>query len=140
MMIMHPDATIPLVQVSLVSNLDPAAHLALGRALSPLRDEGVLILGSGLSYHNMQGFWRKHPRSAPFDAWLTDAVASADSKVRDAKLKAWREAPDALYCHPREEHLLPLMVVAGAAGTDQGTKAFSGKANEADYSAFHFGT
>ncbi|WP_300536789.1 class III extradiol ring-cleavage dioxygenase [Sphingosinicella sp.] len=110
-----PDAAIPVVQMSIDRGLDPALHLAAGCALAPLRDEGVLIIGSGMSFHNMRGY--RDPRfTAPsdaFDAWLTRAV-EADADIRAAELTRWEDAPAARASHPREEHLIPLMVAAGA--------------------------
>jgi aromatic ring-opening dioxygenase catalytic subunit (LigB family) len=142
LMLMVPQADIPVVQLSLNVSLDPAAHLALGRALQPLRDEGVLIVGSGMSFHNMRGYGdpRFGPVSDTFDDWLTEAV-EAPAAERDAALTAWAEAPMARWCHPprAEEHLLPLMVVAGAAGADRGRKAFSDRVMETTLSAFSFG-
>jgi len=116
-----PDADVPTVQLSLVRGLDPAAHLRIGRALRPLRDEGVLIVGSGMSYHNMGGYnTARGVRDAMiFDAWLSDVVR--DPERRDDALTRWREAPSGPASHPREEHLLPLMVVTGAAGDDAGS-------------------
>jgi aromatic ring-opening dioxygenase catalytic subunit (LigB family) len=99
-----PDADIPVVQLSLKADLDAAAHLAAGRALGTLRDEGVLIDGSRMSWHNMRGFSPAFTaRSAAFDAWLEAAVA--DPAQRDAALARWDEAPHAREAHPREEHL-----------------------------------
>jgi aromatic ring-opening dioxygenase catalytic subunit (LigB family) len=136
----YPDAQIPTVQLSLQAGLDPAQHIAIGRALAPLRDEGVFIIGSGMSYHNMRGF--RDPRaSAPateFDTWLRTATTS-EPAVRDRELAAWASAPAARDAHPREEHLLPLMVIAGAAGADRGTTAYSNAVLGKAVSAFHFG-
>lgn len=117
---MYPDADVPVVQLSLKRGLSPADHLALGRALAPLRDEGVLILGSGFSFHNLRqyGVVGREP-SAAFDAWLQTAVPNAEG--RDEQLMAWALAPAARIAHPREEHLLPLMVAAGAAEGDTGS-------------------
>jgi aromatic ring-opening dioxygenase catalytic subunit (LigB family) len=111
---MYPDADVPVVQVSLKRGLQAADHLALGRALAPLRDEGVLILGSGFSFHNLRlyGAQGREP-SAQFDAWLQEALPAPDGRAE--RLQAWSRAPSARLAHPREEHLLPLMVVAGAA-------------------------
>ncbi len=135
-----PDADVPTVQLSLKQGLDPAAHLAIGRALAPLRDEGVLIVGSGMSFHNMRGFG--NPSAAGpaerFDAWLRETVALPASR-RDARLTRWEDAPEARACHPREEHLLPLMVVAGAAGDDVGRVPFSERLMGVRVSAAHFG-
>lgn len=136
-----PDADMPTVQLSLKAGLDPAEHLAIGRALAPLRDEGVLILGSGMSYHNMRGFTRGGADvgaiSAAFDAWLGESVA-LDAQARHRRLTQWASAPGGRQSHPREEHLLPLMVIAGAAGDDRGHTAYQGALMSARISAFHF--
>jgi aromatic ring-opening dioxygenase catalytic subunit (LigB family) len=136
----YPGANIPTVQLSLKAGLDPATHLAMGRALAPLRDEGVLILGSGMSFHNMRGFGsgKAGEMSEPFDAWLSE-TATLDPAARDLRLARWAEAPGARLAHPREEHLLPLMVIAGAAGDDRGTVAHTSKMMGAKISAYHFG-
>lgn len=123
-LLMLPRADLPVVPLSLVRGLDPALHLAIGRALAPLRDEGVLLVGSGMSYHDFQGFGgagRAH--SQTFDAWLEATVARPPAE-RDAALVAWSRAPSGRASHPREEHLLPLHVVAGAAGQDPGHVVF----------------
>jgi aromatic ring-opening dioxygenase catalytic subunit (LigB family) len=139
-----PDADIPAIQLSLLDGLDPARHLALGRALAPLRDEGVLLVGSGMSYHNMRDLLSGAPRearaakSAPFDDGLA-RVTAADAAARDADLARWAEAPGARAAHPREEHLLPLMVIAGAAGDDRGRVAFHDTYGGFHVSAVHFG-
>lgn len=136
-----PEADVPTVQLSLREGLDPAEHLRIGRALGPLRDEGVLILGSGMSYHNLQGFFRGGDiatASAAFDAWL-DATVALDPAARDAALTRWADAPGGRRSHPREEHLLPLMVIAGAAGSDRGRTAWRGGLMGARISAHHFG-
>ena len=127
LMLSFPEAEVPVVQLSLVAGLDPAAHLAMGRALAPLREEGVLIVGSGMSYHNMGGFGdpRAVAVSERFDGWLRDA-ARAEPIERAKQLSAWAAAPAARLAHPREEHLVPLMVVAGAAGEDRGRVSFRG--------------
>ena len=133
-----PEAPYPTVALSLRAGLDPAQHLAIGRALAPLRDEGVLIVGSGMSYHNMRAFNTDFARghSARFDAWLTE-TCEAEPAVREAGLKAWKRAPSALESHPREEHLLPLMVCAGAS-TGKGRRVFSDEVMSARVSAFQF--
>lgn len=92
--VMVPGAEIPLVQLSMQRGLDPAAHLAMGRALKPLRYEGVLILGSGQSYHNMRGFFGGGPvdeKAEGFDAWLRAAMI--DGATRDEALIRWEDAP-----------------------------------------------
>jgi aromatic ring-opening dioxygenase catalytic subunit (LigB family) len=135
-----PDADVPTAQLSLKEDLDAGEHLALGRALAPLRDEGVLIVGSGMSYHNLRAFGSARARavSEAFDAWLREA-ALADPETRARRLTDWAAAPAARQAHPREEHLLPLMVVAGAAGDDPGRLGFDGIFGHARLSAFHYG-
>ncbi|WP_293904304.1 class III extradiol ring-cleavage dioxygenase [Phenylobacterium sp.] len=133
-----PDADIPVVQLSLKAGLDAEAHLAAGRALAPLRDEGVLIVGSGMSWHNMAGFTPDFTeRSITFDAWLEGAVA--DPARRDAALAHWDQAPYGRDAHPREEHLLPLMVAAGAAQGERGVVAFRDTVMNVVVSAVEFG-
>lgn len=135
----YPDAHIPTLQLSLKAGLDPREHLALGRALAPLRDEGVFIIGSGMTFHNMRGFGPQgRAASAAFDAWLRDTTPRAPSE-RDERLAKWVEAPAARIAHPREEHLLPLMVVAGAAGPDRGRVAYHDTFMGVELSAHAFG-
>lgn len=142
LLLMFPDADIPVVQLSLRQDLDAAAHLRAGRALQPLRDEGVLIVGSGMSFHNMRAYGdpRFGPVSDVFDTWLTQAVALPQPE-REQALAAWDRAPQARLCHPprAEEHLLPLMVAAGAGGADAGAKVFSDRVMQTTLSAFRFG-
>ena len=120
-----PDADIPLVQLSLRADLDPHAHIAAGRALAPLRDEGVLIVGSGMSFHNLR---ERGPQVTPrADAWdraLTAAVTDPDPAARADRVADWAELPNAHFAHPREEHLLPLMVALGAGGDDPAAHDF----------------
>lgn len=138
--LIYPNADIPMVQLSLKAGLDPAAHLKLGRAIEPLRQEGVLVVGSGMSYHNMRGFGGGASKASDqFDAWLTDAVCAKDPARRNERLAQWRLAPGARDAHPREEHLIPLMVAAGAAGSDAGSKIFTDRIMSATISAFGFG-
>lgn len=140
--LMFPDADIPVVQLSLRHDLDPQAHLDAGRALEALRDDGVLIVGSGMSFHNMRGYGdpRFGPISEEFDRWLVQAVESA-AQQREQALANWDQAPSARLCHPprAEEHLLPLMLTAGAAGEDLGRRIFSDQVMETRLSAFLFG-
>jgi aromatic ring-opening dioxygenase catalytic subunit (LigB family) len=134
----YPDADVPSIQLSLKRGLDPAEHLAIGRALAPLRDEGVFIIGSGMTYHNLRAFG---PRAAPvaeaFDAYLRDTMAK-EPKARARALEDWASAPAARQAHPREEHLLPLMVIAGAAGDDRATTTYNGTFMGLRLSAYHF--
>jgi len=119
MAVIYPDADVPVVQLSLKEGLDPVEHLALGRALAALRDEGILIIGSGLSYHNLRAFGpaAKTP-SALFDDWLQRVLIESPPRQRASDLVNWEAAPSARQAHPREEHLLPLMVAVGAAEFD----------------------
>ncbi|MFZ6758213.1 DODA-type extradiol aromatic ring-opening family dioxygenase [Undibacterium sp. Ji50W] len=119
--VMYPEAQMPVVQVSLKTGLDPEQHLALGRALAPLRDEGVLIIGSGLSYHNLRYFGpqAKEP-SSQFDHWLQQTLLESTPEDRVEHLINWAKAPAARIAHPREDHLLPLMVAVGAAQNEAG--------------------
>jgi len=136
----YPDPKLPVLQLSLVTGLDPSLHLALGRALAPLRDEGVFIVASGMSYHNLHAFHASAASAAEaFDTWLQTAVL-AEPAERDRKLAQWTKAPSARAAHPREEHLIPLMVAVGAAGADRAVLGFSGTVNQLKLSAYHFGS
>jgi aromatic ring-opening dioxygenase catalytic subunit (LigB family) len=128
--VMYPDASVPVFQVSLRRGYDPGEHLALGRALAPLRDEGVLIVGSGLSYHNMRAMFAAGESRVPseaFDAWLGDVMAGPAAR-RTADLLNWdASAPHARACHPREDHLAPVWVAVGAAEADVATRTYHDK-------------
>jgi len=119
--LMYPAADIPTLQLSLVRGLDPAAHVALGRALRELMRENILVLGSGFSFHNMGAFFQDGPHAPDpandaFQDWLIDVCAAPMTQSeRERRLIEWEQAPYARYCHPREEHLLPLHVCAGMA-------------------------
>lgn len=134
-----PDAAIPVVQLSLQRGLDPATHLEIGRALKPLREQGVLIIGSGQTYHNMRGFGHGHPDPAAeaFDAWLRQAVTTPET--REQALIDWEQAPGARAAQPHEDHLLPLMVAAGAASGEKAVVDFHGHALGKPISGFRFG-
>lgn len=140
--LIYPQADIPIVQLSLRTGLDPAEHIAVGHALAPLRDDGVLIVGTGMTYHNMQRFQRDGSRfnddSQTFDAWLGATIA-AEPAERERRLINWAQAPCARAAHPEEEHLLPLHVVAGAAADDRGEKVFEDRVLGSVQSAFLFG-
>lgn len=139
-LLMFPDADIPVVQLSLRADLDPAAHVAIGRALAPLRDEGVLIVGSGMSYHNLRRFWSTEAGDVEsadaFDAWLTEAV---EGGAASATLVDWANAPGARAAHPRSEHLLPLMVAAGAGDDDAARRTYGDRIFGKAVSGFRFG-
>jgi aromatic ring-opening dioxygenase catalytic subunit (LigB family) len=134
-----PNASIPVVTLSLDQSLDPSLHIAAGRALAPLRDEGVLIVASGMTFHNLRGYFlpQTAERARAFDVWLTSAVESP-AQLRSALLERWRSAPFATYAHPREEHLIPLMVAAGAGGDAPGKRVFTDEPMGAQISAYRF--
>jgi aromatic ring-opening dioxygenase catalytic subunit (LigB family) len=121
----YPDARVPVVQLSLRRGLDPAEHLALGRAIAPLRDENVLIVGSGLSYHNLRNFGpQAHEVSKAFGDWLVHTAVQSAPAERVQRLADWAAAPSARMAHPREEHLIPLMVAVGAAEQERGERVY----------------
>jgi aromatic ring-opening dioxygenase catalytic subunit (LigB family) len=135
----YPAADVPTIQLSLKRGLNPSEHLAMGRALAPLRNEGVFIIGSGMTYHNLRAFGpHASPVAESFDAWLRE-VTVREPRQRDEALAAWAQAPAARQAHPREEHLLPLMVIAGAAGDDRAKVAYNGTVLGLRLSAYHFG-
>jgi aromatic ring-opening dioxygenase catalytic subunit (LigB family) len=140
-LLIYPEAEIPIVQLSLKAALDAGEHLAAGKALEPLRDRNVLIVGSGMSYHNMEAYRRGLPPtlSGTFDAWLTEAATDPDASARNEKLAHWATALAARDAHPREEHLIPLMVAAGAAGNDIGRRTYSDRVMGSAISAYKFG-
>ncbi|KQP14049.1 class III extradiol ring-cleavage dioxygenase [Pseudorhodoferax sp. Leaf267] len=125
MVAIYPQADVPTVQLSLLRGLDPSAHLALGRALAPLRGEDVLIVGSGLSYHNLRAFGPQAAApSKAFDDWLDRTVVGSAPAERTQGLIDWERAPAARLAHPREEHLLPLMVAVGAAEGEAAVRVY----------------
>lgn len=121
--LMYPEADIPCLQLSLIRGLDPTAHIALGKSLRGLMSENILVIGSGFSFHNLGAFFRgdlgaPDPPNEAFQDWLIESCTSPslDERQREQRLINWEAAPFARYCHPREEHLLPLHVCLGMAG------------------------
>ena len=121
-MLMYPNADIPCIQVSLQQSLNPLAHLQLGQALASVDQESLLIIGSGFSFHNMQAFfWQSagipDAKNIAFETWLKETLSNPglSETGRWERLLNWEYAPNARYCHPREEHLLPLLVCYGVA-------------------------
>lgn len=118
--LVYPEANIPCVQLSLREGLDPQEHINIGRAIAPLRKNGVLIIGSGLSFHNMQALMRpvagNDKGNEAFHNWLLETCSRKDipEPLREQRLIEWLQAPSAAYAHPREEHLLPLHICYGA--------------------------
>jgi aromatic ring-opening dioxygenase catalytic subunit (LigB family) len=140
--LMYPKADMPIVMVSIKSGYDAGEHLGVGRALAPLRDEGVLIVGSGLTYHNMQGFNQERAtgEAEAFTRHLNEVIALPDEHDRDEKLRHWESAPRARSAHPREDHLMPLLVAAGAAGPDAGEVLFSEYVMKIPMTSYVFGS
>jgi aromatic ring-opening dioxygenase catalytic subunit (LigB family) len=120
--LMYPRADIPSIQLSLLRGLDSASHIALGRALRDLLNENLLVIGSGFSFHNLNAFFRQaasvsDAANDAFQDWLIETCAGPLSQSeREQRLIEWDRAPSARYCHPREEHLLPLHVCLGLTG------------------------
>ncbi len=139
--VIFPDANIPIVQISLKRNLSPRDHLKLGQVLGSLREEGVLVIGSGMSYHNLRELFsgRNVDHSKEFDDWLTDTLEVTDPESREKKLLDWENAPSARRAHPREEHFIPVFTILGAAGKDKGKRVFSDRVMGAITSAYQFG-
>ena len=142
LMCMYPAADIPVVAVSLDASLSAEKNMDLGRALEPLRDEGVLILGSGYTFHNMQAFFNSsnhtHQQARLFNQWLQDTIMDDKNNVLE-KLAQWESAPGARVCHPREEHLLPLLMTAAAAGPGaKPTMVWTNADNQDDHAVSSF--
>jgi len=119
--LMYPKAQIPCIQLSLLKNLDPGKHIALGKAIASLREKNILIIGSGMSFHNLKTFFSNNIDSSKenegFDHWLIETCTdpAISSEAREQRLIEWEKAPFARFCHPREEHFLPLHVCYGIA-------------------------
>lgn len=147
MMVSLPDADIPFAQLSLLApdasaDFDAAAHIRAGEALAPLRDEGVLIVGSGMSFHNLRIRDGSVQQIADeFDAALADAATDPDPARRAERLAHWADLPHARVAHPPkgEEHLIPLMMVAGAGGSDPAVQEFRDQVIGWTVSAFRYG-
>ena len=126
---LYPGEDIPLVQLSIDIGYDPALHLQLGRLLAPLREDGVLIIGSGLSYHNLTDARSSEGMepSRQFDQWLQETLVRSSSEERTHRLIKWEQAPLARAAHPQEDHLIPLMAVVGAAEDEAGAAVYHQK-------------
>lgn len=123
--VMYPDAHVPVLQLSIRHGYDPQEHLAVGRALAPLRDEGIVILGSGFTYHNLRAFGPAAAEpSRSFEQWLTRTITETIGEERSRLLTEWSAAPGALASHPAADHLIPLMVAVGAAEDDRGERIY----------------
>ncbi len=122
--IMYPDADIPCIQLSLVQSLNPTEHIKIGKALSGMESDGLLIIGSGFSFHNMKAFFAPETSDSKnmnetFEEWLIHTCSNTDltEEERTQRLENWEQTPFARYCHPREEHLMPLHVCYGITQT-----------------------
>ncbi|TIX50643.1 DODA-type extradiol aromatic ring-opening family dioxygenase [Alteraurantiacibacter aquimixticola] len=116
MQAIYPEAAMPIVQMSIRKDFDPALHVEAGKLLAPLRDEGVLVVGSGLSFHNLRAMGPVgRDASRAFDGWLQQALLGATGEPRASNLLDWEKAPAARHVHPREDHLMPLHAAVGAA-------------------------
>lgn len=137
---MYPKADVPIVQLSLKSTLDPEEHFAAGQALASLRDDGILIIGSGQSYHNLANWGAGNAgNAAVFDGWLRRTLLRGSPQDRRAELVEWAKAPAARESHPREDHLIPLMVAAGAALDEPATCVYGEFLMGMASSSFRFG-
>lgn len=138
----YPEADVPVLAMSLKKGLDPAEHIAAGRALASLRADNVLIIASGLSFHNLRTFFSPDPQAnqaaQAFDTWLQETV-TLTQEAREEALQNWQQAPFARQVHPREEHLLPLMLATGAAGQAKGEVFYQQKIIGKAVSALGFG-
>ncbi len=126
---MYPESDIPVLQISLNHNLDPLTHIKMGKALRTLLNENILFIGSGFSFHNMRAFdfngeIVRDPLNDSFQDKLIEVCCNEENEEdRIASLISWKDFPNARYAHPREEHLLPLLVCAGLSET-VGSKIF----------------
>ena len=121
----YPEADVPILQLSIKATYDVADHLAVGRAIAPLRDEGVLIVGSGFTYHNLRLFGPAGAEpSRQFERWLTESLVEGPIDERNERLLEWDRAPGARLSHPAEDHLIPLMVAVGAAEDEAGVRTY----------------
>jgi len=142
--IMYPDADIPCVQLSLVHSLDPDLHIQIGKALQSLEWDNLLVIGSGFSFHNMRAFFSPNSqelreKNVAFDEWLTAVVSdkTLTENIREERLVGWESAPSARFCHPREEHLIPLHVCYGMA-TQASEKTFKAEIMKKQSSMFYW--
>jgi len=126
MQVLYPEAKLPLVQLAMKADFNPAEHIRVGELLAPLRDQGVLIVGSGFSFHDTRSIINGAGKaaSAAFDGWLNETLVETTPEERLQRLVEWSSAPSARAAHPREDHLIPLMVAAGAAGNDAATRVY----------------
>jgi len=142
--IIYPDASIPCVQISLLKNLDPKKHIEIGKALTSLIYENILLLGSGMSFHNLEillsaskNIDNDNAKNKEFDDWLVSVCTGKEleNDKREKELVEWIKAPSARFCHPREEHLIPLHVCYGV-NCEKADLIFNDYINDKKVSAF----
>ncbi|BEV08640.1 class III extradiol ring-cleavage dioxygenase [Methylophilus sp. DW102] len=122
---MYPDADVPIIQLSIQRDYSPEAHMAVGRVLAPLREEGILIIVSGMNYHDLCFPRDAKEKSRLFDRWITQTLTGQTGQKRSKLLTAWESAPAARFAHPREDHFIPLMIATGAAEDDTATVIYN---------------
>lgn len=118
--IIYPNAEIPCIQISLIKGLNPVEHIQLGKALAGLDEENLLVIGSGFSFHNLRALFapstaESQSKNESFENWLINTCTdkNLDETEREKRLVNWEQAPAARFCHPREEHLIPIHVCYG---------------------------
>lgn len=146
--LLFPAGDVPVVTVSLAAEADAAAHLALGRALAPVLEQGVLLLASGGATHDQATFRRRYfagldprgtePFSTRFDGWL-ESILTGDPMRRDSALATASTHNDYVRAHPTPDHFLPLLVASGAAGTRIGARLHTGFQHALSMAAYRFG-
>ncbi|KAK0661997.1 Extradiol ring-cleavage dioxygenase [Lasiodiplodia hormozganensis] len=135
---------VPIVQVSLFKNENPDEHHRLGEAVASLREENILVLASGMAVHNLRDLWFSMGQDQPlpyvysFDGALKDAT-TAEPDQRKAKMAELLKRGDARQAHPTFEHLLPIHIAAGAAGSDLGTRLFTMADGSMSWAQYRFG-
>ena len=141
LLVMYPDADIPVVQLSIKKGYDPEAHYKMGEAIAPLRGEGVLIIGSGFTFHNLREFSDPKNISKGFDDWLNTTLVESRPEERFNRLVSWSQAPGARFCQPKEDHLMPLIVLAGTSKDENVVRFYNERMKKFDFwtSSFQFG-
>ncbi|MBL94692.1 MAG: dioxygenase [Magnetovibrio sp.] len=135
-----PLADIPTIQLSLRNNLDPCFHLQVGNVLAHFRTENILLIGSGMSYHDISALMGKtqNPEGKLFDSWLETTI-KLPATIRNNALLEWHLSPGAKSSHPTEEHLTPLFFAAGAGQSDMGKRIYRDEILGCPISGFRFG-